>query len=125
MWTILKNRFDLNQIDIIHDILIIRIVKIFCLIISLYVIILIWKWNLIPPQIPIFYSLPRGMETLGTNIHILIFPVYSLIFFGINFIMAAMLYNKEKLAAIFLIISGILATFLLFISFIKIIFLVT
>lgn len=114
-----------GRFEIIHDNFINNFIKIFFFVLGLYIVIFIWKWNSLPPQIPIFYSLPRGEETLGTNIQLFTFPVYSVIFFLINFLLASILYIKERPAAVILIISSIVAAFLLFITFIKIVFLIT
>lgn len=35
-------------------------------------------WTKLPPQIPLFYSLPWGLEQLGSPIELLVFPLTTL-----------------------------------------------
>lgn len=111
--------------EILKDDTVIKTVKVFTLLIVIFITIFIWKWQKLPPQIPLFYSLPRGTETLGYSIQILTLPVYSLIFFFLDFLIASLIYKREKLAAILLLIAGCVVTFLILITFLKIVFLVS
>lgn len=90
-----------------------------------FVIVTIWKWSQLPSQLPLFYSLPRSSEQLATPVKLLILPLFALIFSLINFYLAFTLYTKERLAAVILTTLATTASFLLFVTFIKIIFLVT
>ncbi len=99
--------------------------RLFLFIMVVYLIVIIWKWNQLPPQIPLFYSLPRSNDMLGTNKQILILPIFSFICYLINFIFSIFIYEKERLVAVFLHIAGTSFSLLLLISLIKIVFLVT
>lgn len=90
-----------------------------------YCVILLWRWKKLPPELPLFYSLPRGNEQLGSPFNIILLPFLSVLLFCLQFILAVLVYPQEKLAAKLLIASAIIMTFLLFITFVKIIFLVT
>lgn len=122
---ITKSEFIAKFTSSFHDPIIRKSVKLFFLIMLLYIFILICKWNEIPLQIPLYYSLPKSPEMLGAKIQILTLPVYSLIFFMINYLISVFLYEKEKIAAIILDIAATGFAFLAFITFIKIVFLVT
>lgn len=87
--------------------------------------VLLLKWKQLPPEIPLFFSLPRGEEMLGTKLSLLILPLLSTIFFIINFMIAAYLYTEEKIVSVFLIIISVVSTLLLLITFLKILFLVS
>lgn len=84
-----------------------------------------WKWFLLPPQLPLFYSLPRSADQLATPVTVLILPLFAVIFSLINFYLALILYTKERLAAVILTVMATAASFLLLITFIKIVFLVS
>jgi hypothetical protein len=110
---IFQEKFNLN------------ILKTYIILIVFYIIILIWKRNALPPQIPLFYSLPKGNEQLGTPITFLLLPFFSLIIFITNTIIASFLYKQEKMAAILLILFGFVSTLLFIITFAKIVFTVS
>ncbi len=111
--------------EILKEEIVKKILKIFIFLMFLFIAIFIWKWQKLPPQIPLFYSLPRSNDTLGYSVQILTLPVYSLIFFLFDFIIASLIYKRERLAAILLVTIGCVVTFLLLITFLKIIFLVS
>lgn len=111
--------------ELIKDKLVKKILIIFLAILMLYLIIFIWKWRQLPNELPLFYSLPKGKEQLGTPYLLLILPFFSFFFFVLDFIIASLLYSKEKLASYILITVGCFVSVLLFIAFIKIIWLIT
>jgi hypothetical protein len=123
----MKKMRDLYQqfLEVLTDSLIRKVFILFLLIMAIFFLILIWKWSLLPPQIPLYYSLPRGIERLGTPWQILVLPVYAFIFFGINIFIATLVYKTERLAACLLVIIGLIVSLFLLISLLKIIFLVT
>jgi hypothetical protein len=91
----------------------------------LFVIVLIIKWNHLEIQLPLFYSLPRGEEQLGNPISILILPASSFFLFFINFFISLRLFNQEKLCVYLLFSSSLILSLLLFITFLKIVFLIS
>ena len=119
-----KPKFEKIQ-SMLRDNLIITLVKCFIVIIIGFAGIGLWKWQYLPPQVPIFYSLPRSSEQLARSIFVFILPLFSMVFFSVNFFLASIFYEKEKLASLFLIISSTVTSFLLFITFLKIILLIT
>lgn len=109
----------------LQDTLIKKLTIIYFIFFVLFGLLLIWKKNQLPPQIPLFYSLPRSPEQLGTPLSLIIIPFLTFLFFCIDFILSAFLFQKEKFASILLYTSGIIVAFLAFITTAKIIFLVT
>lgn len=124
MKPLITNFWTKLSILLLND-LVKRLSKFFISIMLIFAAVLIWKWNSLPPQIPLFYSLPRGIETLGTKIQILTLPIYAIIFFITNLTLAALLFEKEKLTAEILVSAGTVMPFLLLITFLKIIFLIS
>lgn len=110
---------------ILKDKLILRIVKIFLLVLFVYLVISLWKWKELPPELPLFYSIPRGKEQLGTPFLLLLLPFFSFLFFVGNLLWASLLYEKERLAAVILVAVGIITACLSLITFIRIVFLIT
>lgn len=117
----MKHRFTI----ILKDNLILLICKIFLFIITLNILILFWKWKSLPLQLPLFYSLPRGYEQLATPWQLLLLPIFSIVFFLINFLLAAYVWEKEKIASYLLAISGLVQAILFFLILIKILYLIS
>ena len=84
----------------------------------------LFSWHKLPPQLPMFYSLPRGTEQLGTPFTLFLLPALSIIIFITNLIFSSLIVEKEKLAAKFLMIAAATSSVLLLITFAKIVFLV-
>jgi len=112
-------------IQLLKDPFIANLVKIFVVVLMLYLVIAFWKWSSLPPQIPLFYSFPRSTDQLASPWQILLLPFFSLMFFCLNFISASLLYPEEKLVCIFLVLIGLIVSLLFFTTFVKIIFLIT
>jgi hypothetical protein len=110
---------------IVSDAIIKRMVYFFAGILVLFCSVIAWKWNTMPPELPLFYSLPRGTEQLATPTQFLIAPAFAVIFFCINFIVALFLYEKRKFAATLFVLTGTVISLLLFITFARILFQVT
>lgn len=87
--------------------------------------ILIWKWNHLPPELPLFYSLPRGEEQLGSMYSLLLIPGISLTIFVLHTFAGIWIFNEEKLAARILMSSALFISLILLVTFFKIVFLIT
>jgi len=114
-----------NIIQLLNDKYLYKMVKVFLLVIIIYLTIGILRWKKLNPEIPLFYSLPRGTHQLGTPFALLILPSLSILFFGSNFLLASFIYKEEKLAAFILIMAGLVSTFIFLLAYLKIIFLTT
>lgn len=117
MWPKIKQLFS--------ETLVTRLTKTFGAAMLGFAVVGLWKWSSLPPQLPLFYSLPRSTEQLGTPVTLLLLPTLSLLFFIINFLIAAVIYNRKRLAAMLLVITATVVSFLLLVTYIKIVFLVT
>lgn len=106
---------------LLHDPPVKKITFFFGLVLVIYLTVGIYFWNKLQPQIPLYYSLPRGEEQLASPFSILFLPFFSIICFSINFLIAGIVFSREKVAAYVLIISGFSLSILLLIPFIKII----
>lgn len=102
-----------------------KVVRGYLFILFIFFILIIWKWSSLPPQLPLFYSLPKGEEQLGRSWQILLLPLLSLVIFGVNFTLASFFYAKEKLFSVLLVVIGLISSFLLLITFMKIVFLIS
>jgi hypothetical protein len=94
-------------------------------ILFVYIIVGFWRYRFLPPQIPLFYSLPRSIDQLGFSWMIFFLPILSLIIAVLHGIAAIFLYKTERPAAYLLLIIALISMVLLLIGYLRIIFLIT
>ena len=111
--------------ELLKDSLNVKICRVFILISFVFLVLIVWKWRIFPPELPLYYSLPRGSEQLGSPFEFLILPIFSTIIFVMHFLLAAFVNNFEKLASKLLLISALVTSLALLLTFIKIAFLIT
>lgn len=80
-------------------------------------------WRQLPPQIPLFYSLPWGIEQLGSPLGLLLFPLSTLIAILLIFLTKKFL-EKELVLLLIVSFAEVLYAFMACLSLIKIILLV-
>jgi hypothetical protein len=102
-----------------------RFTRIFLATLIIFLGIGVWKWHLLPPQLPLFYSLPKSNDQLGTPLQLLMLPALSVLFFAVSFLVSLRLRKTEILAAELLIMTSSIISIFLLIAFVKIIFLIT
>ncbi|OGG13264.1 hypothetical protein A3D77_05365 [Candidatus Gottesmanbacteria bacterium RIFCSPHIGHO2_02_FULL_39_11] len=91
----------------------------------IYPVILVIKYPFIPSQIPLFYSRPRGVDQLGDSRSLLIIPLFSLLILIIHIFLSSKYYRTEKLASYFIGIISLTSNTLIFITVLRIIFLIS
>ncbi len=77
-------------------------------IIFIQLISIIYYYNELPRQVPIFLSLPWGEKQLGNTITILLLPTFSFVFFILNNILSLFYLKKAPLLAKLLIIFSLI-----------------
>lgn len=87
------------------------------------IIILTLKWSVLPPEIPLFYSLPWGQDQLAQNWQILLLPLGSLAIIFINTFLSLFFVGKETLMVRILIGTSTFVCILTAITLFKIVFL--
>ncbi|HEX8923171.1 MAG TPA: hypothetical protein VF828_00370 [Patescibacteria group bacterium] len=95
------------------------------LLIILQLAVIFFKFNDLPPQVPLYYSLPWGEKELANSASLFMLPVYSIIVFLVDSSLAAALLNKSVLFSRLLLISSLVFSLLSCITLFKIIFLVS
>lgn len=86
-------------------------------------ILLLIFWRQLPPQIPLFYSLPWGIEQLSSPLRLLLFPL-SILAAIILTILTNKFVAKELVLLLIVDITDALFSFMACLSLIKIILLV-
>jgi hypothetical protein len=83
------------------------------------------KLNNLPPQLPLYYSLPWGESQLAPASAIFLLPILSLTILLINQFIATFLYVSHRLCSLLLITISLVCSFFSFISLWQIISLVS
>lgn len=87
-------------------------------------IILFFTYSNLPPQVPLYYSLPWGEARLALVINLFLFPLFSVLIFIVNSMLAMFYAPKIKLLSQLLIIIAFIFNLFALIGLIDIIFLV-
>lgn len=99
--------------------------RIFLLVLFFDLLVLAVKFRSLPPQLPLFYSLPWGEEELTSPVWLLFLPLLTLLLGILNFSLAVFYVQRKPLLAKILVWLTIWLNFLLGFSLIKIIFLIS
>jgi len=99
--------------------------RVFLVFFTLSLLILILKWQNLPLEVPLYYSLPWGEAQLATPFDLLILPLVSFFVFILNFFLASILLEKEPWLCRILILTSTIFSFLSMFTLVKIIFLIT
>lgn len=86
---------------------------------------IVLKWSELPPEVPLYYSLPWGEKQLGSPWELSILPTLSASIFITNLLITFFLAKDNKLAIKLLIATALFVVALLTYSLVRIIFLVS
>ena len=88
------------------------------------IVLIIWFYSQLPPQIPLFFSRPWGQLWLTSSSSIFILPLFSLITLLINYFLALYFHLKKPLLSQLLVLFGSIISLFSTVSVLKIISLV-
>lgn len=95
------------------------------LVITVQIVYLIYKFNDLPPQVPLYYSLPWGESQLASASQLFFLPTFSIVFGLINNLLAATIFAKITLLSKLLVITSLVISILSAVTLFQIIFLLT
>jgi len=84
-----------------------------------------WRWNRLPPLVPLWYSLPWGTDQLTPPLTLLILPLGALVIYLINLLLSMYVTAEYLIFTQILYVSSFMVNLLSCITLIKILFLVT
>ena len=85
---------------------------------------LLWQYNNLPPQVPLFYSRPWGEAQLATPLGLILLPGLTFLVLMINALLAGVVFTSFKLLARMLLVGSALTGFLATFSLIRIFLLI-
>lgn len=92
-------------------------------VISLFLI--LWRWQILPPQVPLWYAKPWGEDQLARPAFLFVLPGTIIVFHLLNIIAAYYLSAKHALFTQLLFANTLLVSLLSFTALVKILSLVT
>ncbi|MCW1949181.1 MAG: hypothetical protein KIH89_001900 [Candidatus Shapirobacteria bacterium] len=87
--------------------------------------ILSWKFTLLPPQVPLYYSLPWGDSQLANNSSLFMLPTISIVILFIDSLFSVSFFKNLPLLSRLSVTTSLLVSFLITITLFKIIFLIS
>lgn len=102
-----------------------RLLRLTFLLLTVQVGLILWFFNQLPPELPLFYSRNWGQSWLASTSSIFILPLFSLIIIIINYSLAIYFYNKKSLLSQLLVVFSFILSFLCTIAVMEIISLVS
>lgn len=87
--------------------------------------ILLWRWRMLPPMVPLWYSRPWGADQLASPYWLILLPLASLFLYGVNFLVSMYVMAEYLIFTQMLFLSSLVVNLLSFVTLMKILFLVT
>jgi hypothetical protein len=88
------------------------------------IVLIIWFYNQLPPEIPLFFSRPWGEQWLTSSSLIIILPLFSLVTLLLNYSLAIFYHQKKLLLSQLLVVFAFIISLFSTVSVLKIISLV-
>jgi len=88
-------------------------------------ILIAWRWNRLPPKIPLWYSRPWGIDQLAPPIWLFLLPLGGLAIYFINLFVSEYLIAEYLIFTQMLFLSSLLINVLSLVTLVKILFLIT
>jgi len=86
---------------------------------------LAWKFTQLPPQVPLYYSLPWGESQLATASYLFLLPTISIVALFIDNLFAVSFFKNQPLLSRFSVITSLLVSFFSAFTLIRVVFLIS
>lgn len=113
-WNTLKANWLLS---LIHKFVIVLFV--------LSLIIFAWRYQTLPPLVPLWYSRPWGIDQLAHPLWLLLLPMASLLWYGASILVSIFVTAEYLIFTQMIFMSSLIVSLLSFLTLIKILFLMT
>lgn len=101
-----------------------RLLRLSIVLLVAQIVLIIWFYNQLPPEIPLFFSRPWGPDWLTSTATIFILPLFSLVTSLINYFLALFYHQRKLLLSQLLVIFAFMISLFSTVSVLKIISLV-
>lgn len=86
---------------------------------------LAWKFANLPPQVPLYYSLPWGSSQLVNSSSLFLLPTISVVILFIDNLFSVSFFKNFRLISLFSIVTSLIISFFLAVTLFKIVFLIS
>jgi hypothetical protein len=86
---------------------------------------LIWKFTVLPPQVPLYYSLPWGEAQLASHSSLFLLPTISIVVLFIDNLFAVSFFKNLSLLSRLSVITSLIISLFFTITLFKIVFLIS
>jgi len=87
-------------------------------------VVIFFKFNSLPPKVPLYYSLPWGESQLGNASSLFLLPIFSIVILLLNNLLSNFFLKSIPLLSRLLVIVSVIFSFFLTFSLLKIVLLV-
>ena len=91
----------------------------------LSVVLLVWRFPVLPPELPLWFSRPWGEDQLASPYWLVLLPISSMLWYGIDLVIGVYVTTEYLIFTQMLFLSALIVSILSFITLIKILFLVS
>ena len=88
-------------------------------------VLIFWRWSLLPPKVPLWYSRPWGADQLAQPAFLFILPFGGLLWYSIDLLLATYVTRDYLVFTQTLFLSSFIINLLALVTLTKILFLVT
>jgi hypothetical protein len=111
--------------EVQHNWLIQLITKFVVVFIVLSIGLIVWRWNRMPPLVPLWYSRAWGVDQLAPPIWLFLLPLAGIFWYFINLFICMYVTAEYLIFTQILFLSSFVVNLLSFITLVKIIFIIT
>ncbi len=91
----------------------------------LSIVLLVWRFPVLPPAVPLWFSRPWGSDQLASPYWLVLLPVSSMLWYVIDLVIGVYVTTEYLIFTQMLFLSALIVSILSFITLIKILFLVS
>ncbi len=89
------------------------------------IVLILWRWRQLPPQVPLFYSRPWGADQLAHPLWLFLLPLGSLFWYGANSLIAIYITHEYLVFMQTLYLTSLITSLLSFVTLFNILFLMS
>lgn len=102
-----------------------RLLRLSAILLIVQIVLIVWFFNQLPPEIPLFFSKPWGQLWLTSSSSIFVLPLFSLVVLLLNYFLAIFYHQRKPLLSQLLVIFASIISLFSTVSVLEIINLVT
>jgi hypothetical protein len=86
---------------------------------------LVWRFPILPPEVPLWFSRPWGEDQLASPYWLILLPISGILWYGIDLAITIYVTREYLIFTQMLFLSALIVNLLSFVTLIKILFLVS